>query len=612
MEAQKVFDSPDESLSDLLRELQKGEVQLPDFQRGWVWDDEHIRSLLASISLSYPIGAVMMLQTGGKGVRFKPRPIEGAKTDKDDPSRLILDGQQRLTSLFLSLFMNEPVLTRDSRGHAVKRWYYLDISKALDPEADREEAIRSIPEDKVVKNFRGEVIEDYSTIEKECASELLPLSAVFSMTELNKWQESYLQMAPERFMERLARWNDLFQEVLIRFQQYLLPVIVLTKEVPKEAVCQVFEKVNTGGVTLTVFELLTATFAADDFHLRDDWETRKKELKPYRVLEGIQSDDILQSITLLSTYDRKLKALCGGIEPEKAPGISCKRKDILKLSLEEYQKWADLVIKGYIRAARFLLTQKIFIYRDLPYRTQLVPLAAMLALLENKADDYGVQKKIAKWYWCGVLGELYGATVESRFAKDLPQMLEWISGGHEPDTIVDATFNQTRLQSLRTRNSAAYKGIYAVLMRDGGLDFIKGDGIEMATYFEDRIDIHHVFPQAWCKKHGIDPKRCDSIVNKAAISARTNKIISGDAPSSYLPKIQKKANISDQDMDRILESHLINPDMLRRDDFDSFFKTREKELLSRIENAMGKPAMYDVVEPEIQEPVEYEDEEQAD
>jgi len=71
------FDSIKTSLSDLLERAHDGRLQLPDFQRGWVWDDDRIRGLLASVSVSFPIGAVMLLQTGGQHVRFKPRPIEG-------------------------------------------------------------------------------------------------------------------------------------------------------------------------------------------------------------------------------------------------------------------------------------------------------------------------------------------------------------------------------------------------------------------------------------------------------------------------------------------------------------------------------------------------------
>ena len=140
MSGATTFSSDKESLGDLLLSISKGKTQLPDFQRGWIWDDEHIRSLLASISMSYPIGAVMMLETGGAGIRFKPRLVEGvALPSKVEPERLILDGQQRLTSLYRALSATEPVKTKDSRGKEILRWYYLDICRALSPNGDLEE-----------------------------------------------------------------------------------------------------------------------------------------------------------------------------------------------------------------------------------------------------------------------------------------------------------------------------------------------------------------------------------------------------------------------------------------------------------------------------------------
>ena len=149
MESMTTFDSTKESLLDLLQSIKQAKTQLPDFQRGWVWDDDHIRSLLASVSLSFPIGAVMMLQTGNPDVRFKPRLVEGLNLSKPpEPERLILDGQQRLTSLFLALLSDSPVATRDRRDKPIERWYYLDIAKALSPNCDREEAIVALPEDR--------------------------------------------------------------------------------------------------------------------------------------------------------------------------------------------------------------------------------------------------------------------------------------------------------------------------------------------------------------------------------------------------------------------------------------------------------------------------------
>jgi uncharacterized protein with ParB-like and HNH nuclease domain len=180
VESMTTFDSTKESLLDLLQSIKQGKTQLPDFQRVWVWDDDHIRSLLASVSLSFPIGAVMILQTGNPDVRFKPRLVEGLNlTDPPEPERLILDGQQRLTSLFLALFSGLAVETQDRKKSPIKRWYYLDIAKSLSPNGDRDDAILGIPEDRQIRNFRAEVIADYSTMEKECEADLFPLALVF-------------------------------------------------------------------------------------------------------------------------------------------------------------------------------------------------------------------------------------------------------------------------------------------------------------------------------------------------------------------------------------------------------------------------------------------------
>jgi len=593
------FDSTKESLQDILRDIRSGKIQLPDFQRGWIWDDNHVKSLLASIAVSYPIGAVMLLETGNPDVRFRPRPVEGVELNLGkEPEWLILDGQQRLTSLFQALFLGKPVMTRDLRENPVERWYYLDIQIALDPEADQEDAIISIPADRKIRNFRGEVIKDYSTTALECEADLFPLPLVFDFPALMAWQTEYLKDGNPQHHED---WLKLGQEIIPRFQSYQIPLIKLSKSTPKEAVCQVFEKVNTGGVSLTVFELLTATFAADDYNLREDWAQRQRELRKEKVLRTVQSDDFLQAISLLSSRKRRMNALNEGVDPKRAPAITCKRKDILRLTLEEYKLWADEVTEGFKRAARFMHSQHIFDARDLPYRTQLVPLAAILTFLGNKADQDGVRTKIARWFWCGVFGELYGGAVETRFAKDVPEVINWITGGSEPSTIVDANFVLNRLYGLRTRNSAAYKGLYALLIKDGVLDFRTGEEITLQMYFDDKIDIHHIFPQKYCKENGIDPKRCDCVINKTAISAKTNRIIGGNAPSVYLERLKKHSGINDKRMDEILRSHAIEPDTLRFNNFEEFFRKREAALLDRIEKAMGKPVSRDVSPFELQQ-----------
>ena len=117
-------------LKDLLNDVEACRIMLPDFQRGWVWGDDRIRGLLASISRGFPIGAVMMLKSGGD-IRFKSRPVEGIPNKAViEPEDFLLDGQQRLTSLYQALRHDGPVATYDSRGGQIERWYYIDMDLA--------------------------------------------------------------------------------------------------------------------------------------------------------------------------------------------------------------------------------------------------------------------------------------------------------------------------------------------------------------------------------------------------------------------------------------------------------------------------------------------------
>ena len=257
------FDSPDLGLNGLLTDIAVGKIQLPDFQREWKWDDDRIRSLLASIARGHPVGVLMMLQVDGDRARFAPKPVAGVDASRTllPADRLILDGQQRLTSLFQSLAGSKPVDTTDSRGKRIERHYYIRMLDAIADDADVEEAIISVPADKLIKDqFGRSVVADYSSVDRECAAEVFPLSIAFDMPRVFAWQNRYLQVAPEQSAERSERWNRFYSRVLDNFVQYTVPTIVLSKDTPKEAVCTIFEKVNTGGVPLNVFELLTAMF----------------------------------------------------------------------------------------------------------------------------------------------------------------------------------------------------------------------------------------------------------------------------------------------------------------------------------------------------------------
>ena len=603
---EKKFSSDELPLAELLGRAERGELQLPDFQRGWVWDDEHIRSLLVSISLSYPIGAVMTLVAGNPDVNFKARLLEGVtRTAAPEPEVLLLDGQQRLTSLYQALKSREPVRTRDSRGNELLRHYYASIKSCIDESSDREEdGIVAVPADRIVRSDFGRTVDlDLSTRGREIAGDMFPLDIVLDSGATMDWQMAYLQSGPGELPDRVDRWRRFQDGIIKSFEQYQVPTIDLARSTPKEAVCSVFEKVNTGGVTLTVFELLTATYAADDFELRKDWDERHERLARHELLAKVNASMFLQIVTLLATYDRRKSHLQASPEDDRAPAVSCKRREVLRLPLDEYRRWADRAEDGLQRAVPFLHNHRIFRYRDLPYATQLVPLGAVFGWTK-RAETYAARERLGQWFWCGVLGEMYGGATETRFAIDLEDCIAWIDdvgGGSPPRTVQAAQFQAERLLTLRTRNSAAYKGLYALQMKQGGRDFMTGQPIDVHAYLEHAIDIHHVFPRAWCAGHTpqgnrvadsekpVEPTIADCIVNKTALDAHTNRRIGGNAPSVYLSRIEAGDGIEAHVLDGFLRSHDIDPAALRRDDFAQFFNQRFESLLRHAESAMGKP-----------------------
>lgn len=593
-------------LSELLDDCHRGVIQLPDFQRSWVWDEDRIKSLIASISRAFPVGALMSLETGGS-VNFKPRPVEGAPPDarQASPQYLLLDGQQRMTSLYQVTLRGKVVETVTPKNKRVKRWFYIDIAKAMDETVNREEAVIGVPEDRIERGIFGrEGGLDLSTPEKEYAALMFPVSHVF---DWDAWQDGFDSHWSGND-ERKAQFRAFKKDVLENFKMYHIPVISLDRSTSKEAVCVVFEKVNTGGKALDAFELVTAMYAASGHELRKDWygdegvkgrhqrlaDTLRLGDSDAGIIANVGNTDFLQAVSLFYTRDRRRIAEQAGKEGKELPAVSGNRQALLDLPLEAYKKYETQVERGFVQAAKFLHMLHIYRIYDLPYQSQIVPLAAILADIGDAWEHEANRTKLIQWYWNGVFGELYGSAVETRIAKDFMEVPRWLNGGVEPSTVSETIFRPDRLKTMRMRLSAAYKGVNALLMKEGAQDFRSGQKFDHTVFFGENVDIHHIFPQKWCKTQGIKPAIFDSIINKTPLSYRTNRIIGGVAPSEYLEKLEhgdkSTPPINGVALDSYLKSHLIDPSLLRADKFEAFMENRQKQLLTLIERAMGKPA----------------------
>ena len=459
--------------------------------------------------------------------------------------------------------------------------------KALSPSTDREDAFISVPKDRIERtNFGRDIVLDLSTAELEYKNHMMPTEQLMDDRDWSNKYVEYWKVQGDDYPYGDAHEfsTRFYREILQNFTRYQLPVINLNKGTSKEAVCTVFEKVNTGGVVLTVFELLTASLAADGFQLRNDWNERRNRMhSKYGVLKGVNSTNFLQVIALLATQERRRQTP----DTVSAPGIGCKRSDILNLTLDDYRKWADRVEAGFESTAKFLHSQFVFTEYNIPYNTQLVPLSALYVELGTAVETANAKARLERWYWSGVFGEAYGSAVETQYARDLVEVADYIRSSAEPSLVREANFAPSRLISLRTRQSAAYKGLYALQMKSGATDWRTGESLTLSNWHNENIDIHHIFPKAWCLKTAkpkIPASLFDSIINKTPIDAKTNKIIGGNPPAHYTRRLRTENSA----LSRVLETHWLNPALLEADRFAEFFVQRGQAMLDLIGKTMGK------------------------
>lgn len=242
------FKSDKETLREILKKIKQGTIQLPIFQRGWIWPDDHVQKIIASVSQSFPIGAILMLENGGP-VRLATRPIEGTESgiDEVNPETLILDGQQRLTALFQSLTSDQAVYTLDTKEHKTNRWYYLDMKACVAAGTDRVESVISLPENRIVRKFQEKAQLDLSSSKEEYAADMFPVNQIFNAKQ---WERGYLEYWKNQD-EKWDLFKDFDDKVIDLFKTYQVPTITLDKKTSREEVCLIFERVNSQGIELT-------------------------------------------------------------------------------------------------------------------------------------------------------------------------------------------------------------------------------------------------------------------------------------------------------------------------------------------------------------------------
>ena len=554
----KIFYPTSEKLNYLLESIHNREIALPDFQRDFVWDPRSTEELIESICQNFPAGSLLRIKNS-HGFFFAPREVTGApELNGQSPSYLVLDGQQRLTSLYQAFY-----------GTGSHR-YFIDL-QGLIGGADLEDAVFFLPKRKAKRNF--------AKLEQQAEKLTFPFSLLFGQPGgFEEWLDRILELRSEEGSEQRDLKKQLrdTQKLWLRtVEDYEFPMVTLSEETTPSAVCTIFETLNRTGVKLSVFDLLGARFWPENVRLRDLWDTAQEDEHPIIAEYDIDPYYILQAIALYAT--------------KTAP--SCKRGDVLKMDVSQIQEGWNPVVKGMADTLQLLRDDcGIILPKWLPYNTIVIPMAATFAFAGGAKGPgvAAIRDKMKRWFWCSVFGQAYENAPNSQSAKDFVELRRWIGGGEEPQTVKEFKFDTGYLRQTTPRQRAVYRGAMALVLRHEARDFHSGKRITANMMLEEKIDDHHVFPQKYIADNLPDVKSVqrDCILNRTLIDKKTNIRISKRAPSDYLEEIEEA--IGEEKLTELLASHLLPSDSdspLRRDDFEAFTSLREASIVAQIENA---------------------------
>lgn len=579
------FTTPSYSLIDLFARAERGELQLPDFQREYIWDVDRIRTLITSVLRGYPIGSFLALDTRSTPVRFKPRPLSGLSSRGVEPGLLLLDGQQRLTSLYHAFKDDGAVATVDYLGESIQRRFFVDVRAAVAADPMPVESVFAVDlEGQVRSHFGPEIPGGITSRDDMLRHGVIPVSLLL-------WKQGndlLIDMAAATDSVAVRDAVKQFQNLVLRWlPAYDVPVIRVDRDTSLVGIGQIFAHANSAGVQMDVFELLTATFASQDadFVLADHWAGVEKQLREYPALDRIGRIEFLRALAML-------------ISSRKGQ-VAGHRGDILAISLADYRAHAQELAEAFIQAAEYLAQRCILSVDQVPYSGQIVPLATILARLAEHPgalDDSRAQDRLHQWFWSGVFGELYGAHAPTiRAGLDVAEVTPWVLGQTDetPRTVADAEFTESRLLTA-TEDSGVYRGLFALLMARGARDWRTGKRFGLDTYAELHPGFSPVFPPEFCASIGVDPALARSVLNRTPMGIRTHTVIESNEPKRYLPRLQSKSLLDDAEFDAVIEGHEINPAHLLNSNWDAFVEDRKRRFLGIIEYSMDKPALRDV------------------
>lgn len=368
--------SQDIALEMLLDGIDVGQVALPDFQRDFDWSDGEIRALLATVLMNWPVGSILLIEGVTNREFYSPRAFEEAPTPPNDIVYIVLDGQQRLTSLYHALFGRGPLR------------YYVKIDRGADY-GD----ISVI--DELLVSHSEDIWSTFTSSDLERHHRLIPLTALASPDSFYEWRD---QLTGET--EEVAWLTALYRRHFAHLAKFRVPAVIVDSRISPAAIARVFQRVNQGGMKLGTFDLMVAKTYSPKFNLRAAWEKSKVD---YPSLNKHLHDDGLAILSVLALRE------LGDV----------RQSSVLKLPESSVSDYWYEAARHYSIAIEFVEKQFGVLSSDwLPYGQMLTVLAAV----SYERNLQTMRDVIARWFWTTGFGHRYDSASNTKAIADYKKL----------------------------------------------------------------------------------------------------------------------------------------------------------------------------------------------
>lgn len=582
------------SMKEILGKINENSIRLPDFQRDFRWRLSDIDELLVSMRNGFPIGTFLFWGMKEAADSIPSRAFEKVNTSGKDNSpinALVLDGQQRLSSLY-QLFYSEFTKPKDRS----ETKFFLKVNELLKGNVD----------ESIVYYNAGKVRREHLNEKSAQIREgLLPLDILLFDNKLDDWKNSYsfykaslkndVDKSAEPFKTLKTLNSYLFYDNmpvrnLIDFQ---FNVIELSSNTSLETVATIFEKLNTTGAPLDIFEILTAKFhnklsvslnGTQETTMRGLWQKTLEifpNLKNYNdnMRGNILPQLIIKSILLDKGTEIKRKNMLGSrdLEPEN----SLQTSDI-------NSKWIDMV-SAFEEATKELKNNYGCPTVDfLPYTTMLAPFSVALrdVLLMPQDKQMEAKRKVEKWYWYSVFSQRYDSATDTKSKSDLEELRGWINNNKPMQVMSTTVLNIEDLNLGESASTGAlFTGVKNLILKRGAKDFLTSMPLIDTPIRE--IDVHHLYPQKQFQTDE-EKEKSDSLLNKTLMKSETNRfVISDQMPKTYIDYFRNHGNpnILQQLRDHFIpEEEFLSGSL---SDFDEFLNKRDQLLKAEIKRLVN-------------------------